>query len=262
MAKIIKIKDIDELIKTMNSYSNSYVFRGHADSDWKLATTLERLSSKPKFPNTFEEYSLNEFKAKFHLYDRANITPNSKLEWLSLMQHYGVPTRLLDLTTSPYVALFFAIEAYDTRTSPDFSVYAFNYTETMQISLQIIKEADKEFNETENSIIGRQDEIFEKTIDRFNYDLVWITEPARLNIRIDRQSGCFALSGNKHKNIDQILSSEKYATAQFEKIIISKELFNQCYALLRKMNISPKTIYGDLVGLAKFLAMEGKIYSI
>jgi hypothetical protein len=166
------------------------------------------------------------------------------------------------LTTSPYVALYFAIEAYDVLSAPDFALYAFNFTEAMKVSLDIIKSNDKQFNETTSSIIGKQDEIFDKTIDRFNYDFVWITEPDRLNIRMDRQSGCFAISGNRNQNIENVLSGKKYDSTEFQKIIIQSSLFESCYALLRKMNLSPKTIYGDLVGLAKAVALEGKIYSI
>jgi hypothetical protein len=177
------------------------------------------------------------------------------------MQHYGVPTRLLDLTTSPYVALFFALETYNLNDKTDFCIYSFNFTETMNTSLSVISELDRNFNESNYSIIGRQDIIFESIIDRFNYDVVWITEPARLNVRIDRQSGCFAVSGNKKLSIHDLLSSDKYKKSEFEKIVISKDLFANCYGLLRKMNISPKTVYGDLVGLAKFLSMEAKIYS-
>jgi len=265
MLKITNIDDIELLIKRLNQFPNSFVFRGHADSSWGLTTTLERISKQSgnnQFSKAYEDWSMGEFKSKFHLYDKANVAPASKLEWLSLMQHYGVPTRLLDLTTSPFVALFFAVEAYDPIKSPDFSIYAFDYSETTKISLDIIKANDSKFTETPESIIGRQDEIFGDTIDRFNFDLVWITEPTRLNIRIDRQAGSFAVCGNRNGNIEDILSGPKYTSAKIEKIVIKNNLFKPCYALLRKMNISPKTIYGDLVGLAKTLALDGKIYSI
>ena len=111
--KTIHLDDTDALLKEFNSLGNSYMYRGHSDSAWQLRTTLERSCGgkfSREFANTCEHYSVEQFKSKFHLYDRENAKPESLLEWLSLMQHYGVPTRLLDFTTSPYVALYFALE--------------------------------------------------------------------------------------------------------------------------------------------------------
>src|SRR5215469_15080320 len=110
----IEIDSVDNLIYLINSLPNNYFYRGQADASWYLQSSLERIVGSNWSAETarkFEDFALKSFRPKFHLYDRENVQPGSKLAWLSIMQHYGVPTRLLDFTESPYVALYFALEA-------------------------------------------------------------------------------------------------------------------------------------------------------
>jgi hypothetical protein len=133
--KLVEIVSVEQLLKELNSLPNHYIYRGHSDARWNLQSSLERVIGASWSADTakkFEEYSLNVFQSKFHLYDKENIVPDSKLAWLSIMQHYGVPTRLLDFTASPYVALYFALEAYEPQTKKDFAVFAIDYSAIMQ----------------------------------------------------------------------------------------------------------------------------------
>ena len=131
---------------------------------------------------------------------------------------------------------------------PDMAVYAVNYSELMDVSLSLIAAEDNKFSESRQTIIGRQDRIFEDTIDRFNRDILWVTEPQKLNARIDRQSGCFLVSGNKGLSVEELVQHAKYASVDKRKYIISGDMFEHAFALLRKMNVSGKSIYGDLSG--------------
>jgi hypothetical protein len=262
--KNLSIKSPEELIERINIFSNNYVYRGHSNSSWDMQTTLERGAGSrfcKVFAEKYERYSKDEFLARFHLYDKENISPETHLEWLSVMQHYGVPTRLLDFTTSPYAALYFSLEAYDTSNRPDIALFCINYTELMEKSLRLITEEDNSFKESRDSIRGKQDEIFDEFIDRFNRNILWVTEPQRLNARIDRQAGCFLVSGNKGKKIVELIESEEYKEVDMLKIIYPGDKIESIFALLRKMNISGKSIYGDLNGLAKSLALDLKIYA-
>ncbi len=261
----IEIRSIEELIERLNNLPNHFLYRGHANADWLLQSSLERIiGSKWSIEEArrFEEYSLAQFQSKFHLYDRENIKPESKLAWLSIMQHYGVPTRLLDFTESPYVALYFALEAYSPQTSADIAIFALDYSAIMERSIAYIKSTDGAFLETRATVYEKQDEIFEEVVDRFAYDIAWVAEPKQLNARLDRQAGSFLLSGNRSLRIREVLDSEPYATVAMYKFLISRELYTGIFALLRKMNITSKSLYGDLDGLARSIRMQMQIYSV
>lgn len=97
---------------------HGWLFRGHHDHRWGLKTSLERMAKTYNCPvstlHEQEQEILNQFKrqASHHLTNLPDdrFDGDENLEWLSLIQHHGGPTRLLDFTRSFYVASFFAIE--------------------------------------------------------------------------------------------------------------------------------------------------------
>jgi hypothetical protein len=265
MIKEIEIKDPDHLIRSLNDLPNSYIYRGHANSSWNLESTLERtlgVNWTSEIAGKFEDHYLNLFKSKYHIYNDNEHEPKSKLAWLSVMQHYGAPTRLIDFTESPYVALYFALEAYNPLLKKDLAIYAIDHASIMDTSLNYISKRDSGFNKKRSDIVGHQDELFDEVVDRFSYEVVWITEPLELNARIDRQSGTFLISGDKEKKIEELLSLGMYESVNVLKYVVPHSMYENIYALLRKMNINARTIYGDLGGLAKSIKMDMQVYAI
>ncbi|PPD39906.1 MAG: FRG domain-containing protein [Methylobacter sp.] len=261
----IEINSTAELIERLNNLPNHFFYRGHANADWGLQSSLERIIGNKwssEEAKKFEELSFIQFKPKFHLYDNENVIPETKLAWLSIMQHYGVPTRLLDFTESPYVALYFALEAYDPHSNHDLAIFALDYKGIMDCSIGHISSKDEEFKETRSSVLEKQDEIFEKIVDRFSYDIIWIAEPKQLNARLDRQAGSFLLSGNRSLKIQDVLDSKPYENVTMYKYRINHSLYTGIFALLRKMNITSKSLYGDLDGLARSIKMQMQVYSV
>lgn len=63
------------------------------------------------------------------------------------------------------------------------------------------------------------------------------------------------------KKIEDLLISPLYQDTDIQKIIIPGCLAQAIYALLRKMNLTSKNLYGDLEGLAKSIRMEIQVYA-
>lgn len=262
--EIVRVETIDELIRTLNAFESHFIFRGQANSEWGLQSSLERVIGakwSPEQARIFEEFSMEEFCSKFHLYDKENTQPTSKLAWLSIMQHYGVPTRLLDFSESPYVALYFALETYSYLSRADLAIYALDYRGIMDCSIKHIARRDSDFEEDRRSVHGKADVVFESIVDRFSYPIAWIAEPKQVNARLDRQAGSFLICGDRGAHIEDILAAPEYAGVIMQKICIPGSLYASCFATLRKMNLTSKSLYGDLDGLARAIRMSMQVYA-
>ena len=111
----VEIRNWDEFQKHLQSYRGDHrykwCFRGQANSNWRLVPSLERLvlNRRKESLRNVERVLLDRFKRQAHHYLPKMPEESAVIEWYALMQHWGVPTRLLDFTLSPYVALFFAL---------------------------------------------------------------------------------------------------------------------------------------------------------
>jgi FRG domain len=104
-----KIRTIEQAVTVGTRLSNSW-FRGHARSYGALTPTVHRIS--PTTRGGYREYWLAErFRLRAGSIYEDVPSWNDHVRWLLLMQHHGLPTRLLDWTESILVALYFAVES-------------------------------------------------------------------------------------------------------------------------------------------------------
>jgi hypothetical protein len=108
-----KFRSIGEFLGKLGAvYKNKAAvwFRGQAVAKWQLQPSIMR----PPHSADDEVVLLKKFKQ--NAVPLIDAVPNREADWLFLMQHHSVPTRLLDWTESPLVALYFAVaEARDAK---------------------------------------------------------------------------------------------------------------------------------------------------
>ena len=101
------------------------IFRGHSSASYELMASVGRIKG---YSLEKEENLFLEFKKLYRPYTRE--CPETDLELLFMAQHYGVPTRLLDWTFNPLIALYFATK--DNR-DDDGKIYSINLHESFTV---------------------------------------------------------------------------------------------------------------------------------
>lgn len=229
--KEIEIKTFDEFINLVtNDYDNGqWVFRGVKDKiNHTLIPSVGRLKS---ITDNFEFYEKEIFR-KFKLRARSKLKfePTNDWEWLALAQHHGLPTRLLDWTTSPLVAAYFS-------TKPEFgsdgiilpccknggAIYAYN------LSQYIDTESEK---------------------SPFTYGIGIFYTPY-LSDRISGQSGLFSTQNNPQSEMNY-----PSIKTHIHKIVFSFETSQSIQKTLYLLGIREGVLFPDFDGISTDIKTE------
>ena len=232
----MKIGSVVDFLAATEFGCEQKMYRGQARQEWDLIPSIGRLFDKfENFNVHFEDwgdvevYLLSRFKNRAAPY--MEFTPSSKLEWLIHAQHHGLPTPLLDWSTNPLKALFFAIEnpAHDDTNGVVYAIAPRSwYIDTSEI-----------------------EEI--KRLTAFY--------PKNLNSRVVSQEGCFTAFPYPEKlaplpvlNEDKNFVSVEIATRI--EITISMESKKTLRKELDRLGINHQSMYPGLDGVSKNITQE------
>ncbi|MDK9763256.1 FRG domain-containing protein [Vibrio sp. D420a] len=228
-----------------------WIYRGQSDSSWSLESSLYRSindakatrrlggkASKSMNERRHEEIMLERFKSCAHLYLSHLPKNHDDLSWLSLMQHHGAPTRLLDFSFSPYIALYFALESG----SEDAAIYCLNHH-----SLKVID--DQHFGESRKDIYSQLMHGEENSSEI----CLFAFEPEFSNQRLIAQQGLFVATNYVTYSHEEALREYNMGDRDAYKLIIGSQLRYEGLRMLHQMNITSGTIYPGLDGFCKSL---------
>ncbi len=253
-----------------------WLFRGHANAQWHLETNIERYADERKSIRDglyeYEESCVEKFQRHAHLYLQHVPDRNSKLDWLSIIQHHGGATRFLDVTSSFYVATYFAVDSSKT----DSAIWAFD-SFMLRRNIKTDKTQDGKGPE---SYVKAQRRIVEQSLGtpKCNSSVVHV-EPWWLSERMVIQQSSFlfplALSSTFEQNLastlgikaEQISDPKKLTSVSkvregikppqnaicAVKIIFSQDIRFEIRRDLERMNITSATLFPGLDGFTRSL---------
>jgi len=221
----MKISSLEDYIKIITEQytCGHHVFRGVTDNvEHKLIPTVGR---NPNYDLDTEIEIFEQFKRRARL--TISLHPNNDWEWLAVAQHHGLPTRLLDWTTSPLVALYFAtqpkvsngqIQTCNPNGGAVYVLHFCNYINT---------EIDK---------------------NPFEYNQVGVFQPPHIANRITGQAGLFSIQPEPNKELD--FEKDDRLPDDIEKIEFNQEAAAKIQEQLFRLGIRQDMLFPDLEGYA------------
>lgn len=232
----------------LGRHRSPYAFRGLTRSGRGLETSLHRLGGNFA---AMERHLLRNFRkyARLSLVDQDSIW-----HWLALAKHHGLPTRLLDWSYSPFVALHFATADPDTY-GEDSIVWMVNYIEARRRLPARLKAAVEEEGADVFTVEMLSEEIDSlMALDELSDSLfVVFFEPPSLDDRIINQYALFSMMSDAEADLAVWLEQHP---SLVRKVIIPAELKWEIRDKLDQANITERVLFPGLDGLSQWLKRQ------
>ena len=230
----------------LGRFRSPYAFRGHPLASENLASSLSRLAAGRPDVARLELHLLRNFRK--YAYGQAVV--DSIWNWLALGQHRGLPTRLLDWTYSPFVALHFATANLATM-DEDGVVWAINFIEANTF----LPSRLKRLMAAEGSETATVDVLSAfaslREFDRLaRRPFVVFLEPPSLDPRIVNQFALFSLMSDPGASLDDWLAAHRTVA---RRVIVPARLKWEIRDKLDQANINERVLFPGLDGLSRWL---------
>jgi hypothetical protein len=217
-------------------------FRGHRVSSWPLLPTLYR----PGVNRHWERELVRDFKLRSGIHLMR--TPSNDLEWLFLMRHHGVPTRILDWSESPLVALFFALR--DARDNEPACVWVLRPWSLNEISIKWSSVPTSALKDLESYVLSNNKTNVVRSVGAA---LPVAIRPHHAIHRAVGQSGMFTIHGNEERPLELLVDSSA-SPVWVRKIDVAARSCERVFHDLFEAGITASSIFPDLDGLANDLS--------
>jgi hypothetical protein len=232
--------------ESLGRFRSNFAFRGRSRASEGLQTTLQLLGGDP---TALEGPLLRSFR---RYADRSDVPYDSTWNWLALGKHHGLPTRMLDWTYSPYVALHFAtttLQSYDV----DGVVWAIDYVRTHELLPRALREVLEE--EGANVFTAEMLDRVAQSRDALDVlaeedDFVLFLEPPSLDQRIVAQYALFSLMSSAEAALDRWIAEHETLV---RRIVIPAELKWEVRDKLDQANVTERVLFPGLDGLSAWL---------
>jgi hypothetical protein len=266
--------------KWAEGFQDSWAFRGHTDASWDLETSLDRatiLSYEVESPigmhstgmwrlgDFYEKPLLSDFRKRAHQYLSPVPADDEFIDWLAVMQHHGVPTRLLDWTRSPYVALYFAVEKSVPKRSA--AVWAIDCEWALKQSADScgLFDPNLSYGELSAKMSHFVNERLASDADSSGPNgIVFPVDPHYANERMAAQQGLLLCRPQNRPPFDiallTMICRDRNANGPpIRKLIVRPPDRIEFLKQLRRMNITAASLFPGLEGFAQSFAAELKI---
>ena len=232
---------------SLRRFRSTFAYRGVGDVQDALCTRLARITDDPC---AIEQHLLRNFRK--YAQDRPELRFDSLWHWLSLAQHHGLPTRLLDWTYSPLVALHFTTEARE-RFAEDGVVWCVDYVAAKKLLPSALAAAlhDDGADVFTPELLARTVKSFDE-IDTIAPDpaLVFL-EPPALDQRIVTQYALFSFLTRGDADMTDWAEGNP---GLCRKVVITARAKCEIRDQLDQANVTERVLYPGLDGLCQWLA--------
>ncbi|QKK16289.1 FRG domain-containing protein [Rhizobium indicum] len=242
--------EVMQLVEAFQDAHETSWYRGVGNAEHSLTPTIFRHPKHTKIEKIHEmETALSSV---FEQRSPPFVSQAFKSVWerMFYMQHYGIPTRLLDWTESPFIALYFALTSSErTKTGKPKNDAAFWMLDPILWNRGAL--SDISFN---GGILDPNREQVKSYSPEADLDerknLPIMIYGTHNSPRIVAQRGMFALFGKSVDAMDKSYSDNPFADGTLHKVVIDKDIRDTVAHSLFRKGISDSTIYPDLHGLS------------